>query len=177
MAKVYFLRKFFFGRSLCRLVSGLNCMSLYVPFAVELSFSDVPLSSKNALLLIVPFSLWVGLSTSIARRVCTEFLYSGISAILRSPLSLRVLRSVIHRLYCSFMSFIIPQIPNTVNLRRLFSFIYHKIKIVTIFSIRWVMYSIHFLPYVHIYIWEKSVSIGKLGVNFRGVNSVNFWNV
>ena len=28
----------------------------------------------------------------------------------------------------------------------------------------------------HIYIWEKSVSIGKLGVNFRGVNSVNFWN-
>jgi len=73
VAKVYFLRRFFFGRILYRLVSGLNCISLYVPFAVELSFSDVPLSSKNALLLTVPFLLRVGLSTSIAMRVCTEF--------------------------------------------------------------------------------------------------------
>ena len=73
MAKVYFLRRFFFGRILYRLVSGLNCISLYVPFAVELPFSDIPLSSKSALLLTVPSSLWVGLSTSIAMRARTEF--------------------------------------------------------------------------------------------------------
>lgn len=174
VAKVYFLRRFFFGRILYRLVSGLNCISLYVPFAVELPFSDIPLSIKNALLLTVPSSLQVGLSTSIAMRARTEFWYSGISVILRSPLSSG---SMIHRLYCSFMRFIIPQIPNTVNLRRLFSFIRHKIKIVIIFIICRMMCATYFLPRVHIYLWEKSVSIGEFGVNFRGVNSVNFWNI
>ena len=173
-AKVYFLRRFFFGRILYRLVSGLNCISLYVPFAVELPFSDIPLSIKNALLLTVPSSLQVGLSTSIAMRARTEFWYSGISVILRSPLSSG---SMIHRLYFSFMRFIIPQIPNTVNLRRLFSFIRHKIKIVIIFIICRMVYATYFLPRVHIYLWEKSVSVGEFGVNFCGVNSVNFWNV
>ena len=57
MAKVYFLRKFFFGRSLYRLVSGLNCMSLYSPRVIELPFLSTPLSSKSALRLIVPSSL------------------------------------------------------------------------------------------------------------------------
>ena len=76
-----------------------------------------------------------------------------------------------------FMCYIIPQIPNTVNLRRLFSFIRHKIKIVIIFIICRMMCATYFLPRVHIYLWEKSVSIGELGVNFRGVNSVNFWNI
>ena len=76
-----------------------------------------------------------------------------------------------------FMCYIIPQIPNTVNLRRLFSFIHHKIKIVIIFIICRMMYATYFLPYVHIYLWEKSVSAGKLGINLCGVNSVNFWNV
>ena len=155
-------------------MSGLNCISLYVPFAVELPFSDIPLSSKSALLLTVPSSLWVGLSTSIAMRVCTEFWYSGISVILRSPLSSG---SMIHRLYCSFMRPIIPQIPNTVNLRALFSLIYHKIKIVIIFIICRMMCATYFLPCVYIYLREKSVSIREFGVNFRGINSVNFWNI
>ena len=48
-------------------------MSLYSPRDVGSPSSDVPLSSKNAFLLTVPSSLWIGLSTSIAMRVCTEF--------------------------------------------------------------------------------------------------------
>lgn len=76
-----------------------------------------------------------------------------------------------------FMCYIISQIPNTVNLRALFSLIYHKIKIVIIFSVCWVMCATYFLPRVHIYFWEKSVSVGEFGVNLCGINSVNFWNI
>ena len=143
-------------------------MVAYLPNILVLPSSSVHFSMTGTLSLNVVLFASVGLSDS------NIVLPSGRSAIGVFSIYSDVVARIIDR---SFMRFIIPQILNTVNLRRLFSFIRHKIKIVTIFSICWVMYSIHFLPYVHIYLWEKSVSIGKLGVNLCGVNSVNFWNI
>ena len=143
-------------------------MVAYLPNILVLPSSSVHFSMTGTLSLNVVLFASVGLPDS------NIVLPSGRSAIGVFSIYSDVVARIIDR---SFMRFIIPQILNTVNLRRLFSFIYHKIKIVTIFSICWVMYSIHFLPYVHIYLWEKSVSIGEFGVNFRGVNSVNFWNI
>ena len=163
MAIIYFFQEFFFDGSIYLSTSGSYNKVAIFP-AIYLTRPSSPGASLNSM--TSSLSSLVALSgycapLSIASVVYSE-LSSGFNICIRASL---------------FTCYIVPQIPNTVNLRRLFSFIYHKIKIVTIFSIRWVMYSIHFLPYVHIYIWEKSVSIGKLGVNFRGVNSVNFWNV
>ena len=143
-------------------------MVAYLPNILVLPSSSVHFSMTGTLSLNVVLFASVGLPDS------NIVLPSGRSAIGVFSIYSDVVARIIDR---SFMRFIIPQILNTVNLRRLFSFIRHKIKIVTIFSICWVMYSIHFLPYVHIYLWEKSVSIGKLGVNLCGVNSVNFWNI
>ena len=142
-------------------------MVAYLPNILVLPFSSVHFSTIGAVSLSIVPSL-VGSSDNII------IVPSGRSAIGVFSIYSDVVARIIDR---SFMRFIIPQILNTVNLRRLFSFIYHKIKIVTIFSICWVMYSIHFLPYVHIYLWEKSVSIGEFGVNFRGVNGVDLWNI
>ena len=163
MAIIYFLQEFFFDGSIYLSASGsYNKVAIFPAIYFTRPSSPGALSNSMASSLsssVAPLGYRAPLS--IASVVYSE-LSSGFNICIRASL---------------FMRFIIPQISNTVNLRRLFSFIYHKIKIVTIFSIRWVMCSIHFLPYVHIYLWEKSVSIGEFGVNFRGINSVDLWNI
>ena len=163
MAIVYFLREFFFGGSIYLSASG-----PYNKVAIFPAIYFTRPSSPGALLNSMTSSLSspVVLSgyyapLSIASVVYSE-LSSGFNICIRASL---------------FMRFIIPQTSNTVNLRALFSLIYHKIKIVIIFIICRMMYATYFLPYVHIYLWEKSVSIGKLGINLRGVNSINLWNI
>ena len=143
-------------------------MVAYLPNILVLPSSSVHFSMTGTLSLNVVLFASVGLPDS------NIVLPSGRSAIGVFSIYSDVVARIIDR---SFMRFIIPQILNTVNLRRLFSFIYHKIKIVIIFSVCWVMCATYFLPCVHIYLWEKSVSAGKLGINLRGVNSVNFWNI
>lgn len=163
MAIIYFLQEFFFDGSIYLSASGSYNKVAIFP-AIYFTRPSSPGTSLNSMASSLSSSvapLGYRAPLSIASVVYSE-LSSGFNICIRASL---------------FMRFIIPQISNTVNLRRLFSFIYHKIKIVTIFSIRWVMYLIHFLPCVHIYLWEKSVSIWEFGVNFRGVNSVNFWNI
>lgn len=143
-------------------------MVAYLPNILVLPSSSVHFSMTGTLSLNVVLFASVGLPDS------NIVLPSGRSAIGVFSIYSDVVARIIDR---SFMRFIIPQILNTVNLRRLFSFIRHKIKIVIIFSVCWVMYATYFLPRVHIYLWEKSVSIGKLGINLCGVNRVNFWNI
>lgn len=160
---IYFLQEFFFDGSIYSSASGSYNKVAIFP-AIYFTRPSSPGTSLNSMASslgspVAPSGYRTPLS--IASVVYSE-LSSGFNICIRASL---------------FMRFIIPQILNTVNLRGLFSFIYHKIKIVAIFSIRWVMYSIYFLPRVHIYLWEKSVSIGEFGVNFRGVNGVNFWNI
>ena len=163
MAIIYFLQEFFFDGSMYLSTSGsYNKVAIFPAiYFTRPSSSGASLNSMTSSL-----NSPVALSGYCAPLRIAFVVYSELS----SEFNICIRASL-------FMCYIIPQIPNTVNLRRLFSFIRHKIKIVTIFSICWVMYSIHFLPYVHIYLWEKSVSIGKLGVNLCGVNSVNFWNI
>ena len=143
-------------------------MVAYLPNILVLPSSSVHFSMTGTLSLNVVLFASVGLPDS------NIVLPSGRSAIGVFSIYSDVVARIIDR---SFMRFIIPQILNTVNLRRLFSFIHHKIKIVIIFIICRMMCATYFLPRVHIYLWEKSVSIGEFGVNFRGVNSVNFWNI
>lgn len=142
-------------------------MVAYLPNILVLPSSSVHFSTTGALSLNIAPSA-VGLPDNII------VLPSGRSAIVVSFIRSMAVALIIDR---SFILSTIPQIPNTVNLRRLFSFIRHKIKIVIIFSVCWVMCATCFLPRFHIYLWEKSVSIGEFGVNFRGVNGVNFWNI
>ena len=143
-------------------------MVAYLPNILVLPSSSVHFSMTGTLSLNVVLFASVGLPDS------NIVLPSGRSASATSSILSRTATRTVGRL--SIIS-TIPQIPSTVNLRRLFSFIRHKIKIVIIFSVCWVMCATCFLPCVHIYLWEKSVSIGEFGVNFRGVNSVNFWNI
>lgn len=143
-------------------------MVAYFPNILVLPSSSVHFSMTGTLSLNVVLFASVGLPDS------NIVLPSGRSASATSSILSRTATRTVGR---SFIISTIPQIPNTVNLRRLFSFIRHKIKTVIIFIICRMMCATYFLPRVHIYIWEKSVSIGKLGVNFRGVNSVNFWNI
>ena len=143
-------------------------MVAYFPNILVLPPSSVHFSMTGTLSLNVVLFASVGLPDSII------VLPSGRSAIVVFFMHSMVVARIIDR---SFIFFTISQIPNTVNLRRLFSFIRHKIKIVIIFIICRMMCATYFLPRVHIYLWEKSVSIGEFGVNFRGVNSVNFWNI
>ena len=143
-------------------------MVAYLPNILVLPSSSVHFSMTGTLSLNVVLFASVGLPDS------NIVLPSGRSA---SATSSILSRTATHTVGRSFIISTIPQIPNTVNLRRLFSFIRHKIKIVIIFIICRMMCATYFLPRVHIYLWEKSVSIGELGVNFRGVNSVNFWNI
>lgn len=143
-------------------------MVAYLPNILVLPSSSVHFSMTGTLSLNVVLFASVGLPDS------NIVLPSGRSAIGVFSIYSDVVARIIDR---SFMRFIIPQILNTVNLRRLFSFIHHKIKIVIIFIICRMMCATYFLPCVHIYFWEKSVSIGKLGINLCGVNSVNFWNI
>ena len=143
-------------------------MVAYLPNILVLPSSSVHFSMTGTLSLNVVLFASVGLPDS------NIVLPSGRSAIGVFSIYSDVVARIIDR---SFMRSIIPQILNTVNLRRLFSFIRHKIKIVIIFSVCWAMYATYFLPRVHIYLWEKSVSIGKLGINLCGVNRVNFWNI
>ena len=143
-------------------------MVAYLPNILVLPSSSVHFSMTGTLSLNVVLFASVGLPDS------NIVLPSGRSAIGVFSIYSDVVARIIDR---SFMRFIIPQILNTVNLRRLFYFIHHKIKIVIIFIICRMMCATYFLPCVHIYFWEKSVSIGKLGINLCGVNSVNFWNI
>lgn len=143
-------------------------MVAYFPNILVLPSSSVHFSMTGTLSLNVVLFASVGLSDSII------VLPSGRSAIVVFFMQSMVVARSIDR---SFILCTIPQIPNTVNLRRLFSFIRHKIKIVIVFSVCRMVYATYFLPRVHIYLWEKSVSVGEFGVNFRGVNSVNFWNI
>lgn len=143
-------------------------MVAYLPNILVLPSSSVHFSMTGTLSLNVVLFASVGLPDS------NIVLPSGRSAIGVFSIYSDVVARIIDR---SFMRFIIPQILNTVNLRRLFSFIYRKIKIVIIFIICRMMCATYFLPCFHIYLREKSVSIGEFGVNFCGVNSVNFWNI
>ena len=143
-------------------------MVAYLPNILVLPSSSVHFSMTGTLSLNVVLFASVGLPDS------NIVLPSGRSASVTSSILSRTATRTVGR---SFIISTIPQTSNTVNLRRLFSFIHHKIKIVIIFIIYRMMCATYFLPCVHIYLWEKSISIGKLGVNFRGVNSVNFWNV
>ena len=143
-------------------------MVAYLPNILVLPSSSVHFSMTGTLSLNVVLFASVGLPDS------NIVLPSGRSAIGVFSIYSDVVARIIDR---SFIFFTIPQIPNTVSLRRLFSFIRHKIKIVIIFIICRMMCATYFLPRVHIYLWEKSVSIGEFSVNFRGVNSVNFWNI
>ena len=163
MTKVYFLQEFFFDGSIYLSTSG-----SYNKVAIFPAIYFTRPSSPGALLNSMTSSLNSPVASSgccaplsIASVVYSE-LSSGFNICIRASL---------------FVCYTISQIPNTVNLRRLFSFIRHKIKIVIIFIICRMVYTIYFLPRVHIYLWEKSVSIGEFGVNFRGVNSVDLWNV
>ena len=143
-------------------------MVAYLPNILVLPSSSVHFSMTGTLSLNVVLFASVGLPDS------NIVLPSGRSASATSSILSRTATRTVGR---SLIISTIPQIPNTVNLRALFSLIYHKIKIVIIFSVCRMMCATYFLPRVHIYLWEKSVSIGEFGVNFRGVNSVNFWNV
>lgn len=143
-------------------------MVAYLPNILVLPSSSVHFSMTGTLSLNVVLFASVGLPDS------NIVLPSGRSASVTSSILSRTATRTVGR---SLIISTIPQIPNTVNLRALFSLIYHKIKIVIIFSVCRMMCATYFLPRVHIYLWEKSVSIGEFGVNFRGVNSVNFWNV
>lgn len=143
-------------------------MVAYLPIVLAFPPSSIHFSTTGALSLNIAPSSSVGLPYNII------VLPSGRSAIVVSFMYSKV---VARNIDCSSILFTIPQTSNTVNLRRLFSFIRHKIKIIIIFIICRMMYSIRFLPRVHIYLWEKSISIGKFGINFRGVNSINFWNI
>ena len=163
MAIIYFFQEFFFDGSIYLSTSGSYNKVAIFP-AIYLTRPSSPGASLNSM--TSSLSSLVALSgycapLSIASVVYSE-LSSGFNICIRASL---------------FTCYIVPQIPSTVNLRRLFSFIRHKIKIVIIFSVCRMVYTIYFLPCVHIYLWEKSVSIGKLGINLCGVNSVNFWNV
>ncbi len=144
-------------------------MVAYFPNILVLPSSSVHFSMTGTLSLNVVLFASVGLPDS------NIVLPSGRSAsVTSSILSRTATRTVVGR---SFIISTIPQTSITVNLRALFSLIYYKIKIVTIFSVCRMVCATYFLPRVHIYLWEKSVSIGEFGVNFRGVNSVNFWNI
>ena len=143
-------------------------MVAYLPNILVLPSSSVHFSMTGTLSLNVVLFASVGLPDS------NIVLPSGRSASATSSILSRTATRTVGR---SFIISTIPQIPNTVNLRRLFSFIRHKIKIVIIFIICRMMCATYFLPRVHIYLWEKSVSIGEFGINFRGVNSINFWNI
>ena len=144
-------------------------MVAYLPNILVLPSSSVHFSMTGTLSLNVVLFASVGLPDS------NIVLPSGRSAsVTSSILSRTATRTVVGR---SFIISTIPQTSITVNLRALFSLIYYKIKIVTIFSVCRMVCATYFLPRVHIYLWEKSVSIGEFGVNFRGVNSVNFWNI
>ena len=144
-------------------------MVAYFPNILVLPSSSVHFSMTGTLSLNVVLFASVGLPDS------NIVLSSGRSAsVTSSILSRTATRTVVGR---SFIISTIPQTSITVNLRALFSLIYYKIKIVTIFSVCRMVCATYFLPRVHIYLWEKSVSIGEFGVNFRGVNSVNFWNI
>ena len=163
MTIVYFLRESFFGGSIYLLASGsYNKVAIFPAiYFTRPSSSGASLNSMTSSL-----NSPVALSGYCAPLRIAFVVYSELS----SEFNICIRASL-------FMCYIIPQIPNIVNLRRLFSFIRHKIKIVIIFIICRMMYATYFLPYVHIYLWEKSVSIGKLGINLCGVNSVNFWNI
>ena len=144
-------------------------MVAYFPNILVLPSSSVHFSMTGTLSLNVVLFASVGLPDS------NIVLPSGRSAsVTSSILSRTATRTVVGR---SFIISTIPQTSITVNLRALFSLIYYKIKIVTIFSVCRMVCATYFLPRVHIYLWEKSVSIGEFGVNFRGVNSVNFWSI
>lgn len=143
-------------------------MVAYLPNILVLPSSSVHFSMTGTLSLNVVLFASVGLPDS------NIVLPSGRSASATSSILSRTATRTVGR---SFIISTIPQTSNTVNLRRLFSFIRHKIKIVIIFIICRMMCATYFFPRVHIYLWEKSVSIGEFGVNFCGVNSVNFWNV
>ena len=163
MAIIYFLQEFFFDGSMYLSTSGsYNKVAIFpaIYFTRPSSLGALLNSMTSSLSSPVALSGYCA-SLSIASVVYSE-LSSGFNICIRASL---------------FMCYIVSQIPNTVNLRKLFSFIRHKIKIVTIFSICRMLCATYFLPRVHIYLWEKSVSIGEFGVNFRGVNSVNFWNI
>lgn len=143
-------------------------MVAYLPNILVLPSSSVHFSMTGTLSLNVVLFASVGLPDS------NIVLPSGRSASATSSILSRTATRTVGRL---LIISTIPQTSNTVNLRRLFSFIRHKIKIVTIFIICRMVHTIYFLPCVHIYLWEKSVSIGKLGINLRSVNSVNFLNI
>ena len=163
MAIIYFLQEFFFDGSMYLSTSGsYNKVAIFPAiYFTRPSSSGASLNSMTSSL-----NSPVALSGYCAPLRIAFVVYSELS----SEFNICIRASL-------FMCYIIPQIPNTVNLRRLFSFIRHKIKIVIIFIICRMMCATYFLPCVHIYLWEKSVSIGEFGVNFRGVNSVNFWNI
>ena len=163
MAIIYFLQEFFFDGSMYLSTSGsYNKVAIFPAiYFTRPSSSGASLNSMTSSL-----NSPVALSGYCAPLRIAFVVYSELS----SEFNICIRASL-------FMCYIIPQIPNTVNLRRLFSFIRHKIKIATIFSVCRMMCATYFLPRVHIYLWEKSVSIGEFGINFRGVNSINFWNI
>ena len=163
MAIIYFLQEFFFDGSMYLSTSGsYNKVAIFPAiYFTRPSSSGASLNSMTSSL-----NSPVALSGYCAPLRIAFVVYSELS----SEFNICIRASL-------FMRSIIPQISNTVNLRRLLSFIRHKIKIVIIFIVCRMMCATYFLPRVHIYLWEKSVSIGEFGVNFRGVNSVNFWNI
>ena len=163
MAIIYFFQEFFFDGSIYLSTSGSYNKVAIFP-AIYLTRPSSPGASLNSM--TSSLSSLVALSGYCAPLSTASVVYSELS----SGFNICIRAS-------SFMRFIIPQIPNTVNLRRLFSFIRHKIKIVTIFIICRMVYATYFLPRVHIYLWEKSVSVGEFGVNFCSVNGVDLWNI
>ena len=143
-------------------------MVAYLPNILVLPSSSIHFSMTGTLSLNVVLFASVGLPDS------NIVLPSGRSASVTSSILSRTATRTVGR---SFIISTIPQTSNTVNLRVLFSLIYHKIKIVIIFIICRMMCATYFLPRFHIYLWEKSVSIGKLGINLCGVNRVDLWNI
>ena len=145
MAIVYFLQEFFFDGSIYLSTSELyNRVAILPILPTTCPVLSRTVSNSIASSLVSPVVL-SGYCTplSIASVVYSE-LSSGFNIFIRASLS---------------MCCIISQVSNTVNLRVLFSLIYHKIKTVTIFSIYRMVYSIHFLPYIYVYLWEKCVSV------------------
>ena len=145
MAIVYFLQEFFFDGSIYLSASGsYNKVTIFpAAYFTRPSSSGTLLNSMRSSLSSPVASSGYCAPLSIASVVYYE-LSSGFNICIRASL---------------FMCYIISQVSSTVNLRVLPPLIYHKIKIVTIFSICWMMYAIYFLPYIHVYLWKKGVSV------------------
>ncbi len=107
-------------------------MVAYLPNILVLPSSSVHFSMTGTLSLNVVLFASVGLPDS------NIVLPSGRSASVTSSILSRTATRTVGR---SFIISTIPQTSNIVNLRRLFSFIRHKIKIVIIFIICRMMYA------------------------------------